>query len=103
MKRHFWAFMAAACLLSVQNTHGQQMVPAQKISAAPVAGAQMTLAQSDGIAFRVLSFPEALKRAEVEDKLLFVDCFTTWCIPARSYPRSFLKIPWLPIILTVIL
>ena len=30
MKRHFWAFMAAACLLSVQNTQGQQMVLAQK-------------------------------------------------------------------------
>ena len=48
------------------------MVPAQKISATPAAGAQMTLAQADGIAFRELSFPEALKRAEVEDKLLFV-------------------------------
>lgn len=46
------------------------MVPAQKISATPAAGAQMTLAQADGIAFRELSFPEALKRAEVEDKLL---------------------------------
>ncbi|MCA6005301.1 thioredoxin family protein [Bacteroides thetaiotaomicron] len=91
MKRHFWAFMAAACLLSVQNTHGQQMVPAQKISAAPVAGAQMTLAQSDGIAFRVLSFPEALKRAEVEDKLLFVDCFTTWCGPCKKLSKVVFK------------
>ena len=91
MKRHFWAFMAAACLLSVQNTHGQQMVPAQKISAAPVAGAQMTLAQSDGIAFRVLSFPEALKRAEVEDKLLFVDCLTTWCGPCKKLSKVVFK------------
>lgn len=61
MKRHFWAFMAIVCLLAVQNTQGQQMVPAQKISATPAAGAQMTLAQADGIAFRELSFPEALK------------------------------------------
>ena len=62
MKRHFLVFMAAVCLLSVQNTRGQQMVPAQKISATPAAGTQMTLAQADGIAFRELSFPEALKR-----------------------------------------
>ena len=48
MKRHFWAFMAIVCLLAVQNTQGQQMVPAQKISATPAAGAQMTLAQADG-------------------------------------------------------
>ena len=61
MKRHFLVFMAAVCLLSVQNTRGQQMVPAQKISATPAAGTQMTLAQADGIAFRVLSFSEALK------------------------------------------
>lgn len=63
MKRHFWAFMAIVCLLAVQNTQGQQMVPAQKISATPAAGAQMTLAQADGIAFRELSFPEALKKS----------------------------------------
>ena len=50
MKRHFLVFMAAVCLLSVQNTRGQQMVPAQKISATPAAGTQMTLAQADGIA-----------------------------------------------------
>ena len=30
MKRHFWAFMAIVCLLTVQNTQGQQMVLAQK-------------------------------------------------------------------------
>ena len=30
MKRHFLVFMAAVCLLSVQNTRGQQMVPAHK-------------------------------------------------------------------------
>ena len=87
MKRHFLVFMAAVCLLSVQNTRGQQMVPAQKISATPAAGTQMTLAQADGIAFRVLSFSEALKRAEVEDKLLFVDCFTTGAVLARGYPK----------------
>lgn len=91
MKRHFWAFMAIVCLLVVQNTQGQQMVPAQKISATPAAGAQMTLAQADGIAFRELSFPEALKRAEVEDKLLFVDCFTTWCGPCKRLSKVVFK------------
>ena len=91
MKRHFLVFMAAVCLLSVQHTRGQQMVPAQKISATPAAGTQMTLAQADGIAFRVLSFSEALKRAEVEDKLLFVDCFTTWCGPCKYMSETVFK------------
>ena len=91
MKRHFLVFMAAVCLLSVQNTRGQQMVPAQKLSATPAAGTQMTLAQADGIAFRVLSFSEALKRAEVEDKLLFVDCFTTWCGPCKRLSKVVFK------------
>lgn len=67
------------------------MVLAQKISATPAAGAQMTLAQADGIAFRELSFPEALKRAEVEDKLLFVDCFTTWCGPCKRLSKVVFK------------
>lgn len=38
------------------------MIPAQKM--------QMTLAQPDGIAFRELSFANALKMAKEENKLL---------------------------------
>lgn len=103
MKRHFWAFMAIVCLLAVQNTQGQQMVPAQKISATPAAGAQMTLAQADGIAFRELSFPEALKERRWKTNFFLSTASRLGAVLARGYPKWFLKIPWLPIILTVIL
>lgn len=63
----------------------------------------MTLAQPDGIAFRELSFANALKMAKEENKLLFVDCFTTWCGPCRMLSKVVLKILWLPITSTAIL
>lgn len=34
-----------------------------------------------GVAFRPLGLDEALQQAGKEQKLLFVDCFTTWCSP----------------------
>ena len=51
----------------------------------------MTLAQPDGIAFRELSFANALKMAKEENKLLFVDCFTTWCGPCRMLSKVVFK------------
>ena len=79
------------------------MVPAQKISATPAAGAQMTLAQADGIAFRELSFPEALKERRWKTNFFLSTASRLGAVLARGYPKWFLKIPWLPIILTVIL
>lgn len=35
------------------------------------------------INFRSLSFQEALDRAKAENKLVFIDCFTTWCGPCK--------------------
>jgi len=87
MKRHFLVFMAAVCLLSVQNTRGQQMVPAQKISATPAAGTQMTLAQADGIAFRVLSFSEALKERRWKTNCFLSTASRLGAVLARGYPK----------------
>lgn len=36
----------------------------------------MTFAQTG---FQDLSFKEALEKAKTEDKLVFMDCYTTWC------------------------
>ncbi len=36
-----------------------------------------------GITFFNGTFPEALAKAKEEHKLLFVDCFTTWCGPCK--------------------
>ena len=36
-----------------------------------------------GVEFHEVTFDEALERAAAEDKLVFVDFFTTWCVPCR--------------------
>ncbi|WP_018339681.1 thioredoxin family protein [Butyricimonas synergistica] len=37
----------------------------------------------EGVNFEILSFDEALAKAREENKLLFVDCYTTWCGPCK--------------------
>ena len=39
--------------------------------------------ESAGIQFEHLSWEETLKKAEAEDKLIFVDAYTTWCGPCK--------------------
>ncbi|MDD3036545.1 thioredoxin family protein [Bacteroides sp.] len=91
MKRLIFSCLTVVCLLSVQTTQGQQVVPAQGVQMTPAQGVQMTPAKTDGIAFRELSFSEALKVAKAENKLLFVDCFTTWCGPCRMLSNVVFK------------
>lgn len=38
---------------------------------------------SQGIEFEQGYFSEALKKAKKEDKVLFMDCYTTWCGPCK--------------------
>lgn len=91
MKRLFFVCMTAS-LLSVQMmAQGTQITPARNTQMTPAQSTQMTLAQSDGIAFRELSFSDALKAAKAEGKLLFVDCFTTWCGPCRMLSKVVFK------------
>ena len=42
----------------------------------------MAFAQT-GVDFQHLTFDEALAKAKAEKKLVFVDCYTTWCGPCR--------------------
>lgn len=37
-----------------------------------------------GVEFQHLTYSEALKKAEATNKLVFVDCYTTWCGPCRQ-------------------
>lgn len=46
-------------------------------------GAVFTLTHVEGIQFSDLSFDEALKKAKEEKKLVFMDCYTTWCGPCK--------------------
>ncbi len=51
--------------------------------------AQQLLAKpKDGIAFEVLAFNDALAKAKAEGKLVFMDCYTTWCGPCRMMDKD---------------
>ena len=91
MKRLFFVCTIAMYILSVQTIQGQRVVPVQGAQMTPAQGMQMTFAKTDGVAFRELSFSEALKVAKAENKLLFVDCFTTWCGPYRKLSNVVFK------------
>lgn len=38
----------------------------------------------DGTLFRSITFSEALKAAKEENKMVFLDCYTSWCIPCHK-------------------
>jgi thiol-disulfide isomerase/thioredoxin len=48
-------------------------------------------ALSQGIAFRSASLDEALRLAGEEQKLVFADCFTTWCAPCAYMTNNVLS------------
>lgn len=41
------------------------------------------MTNTNGIRFEKTSFAEALQKAKTEGKLLFMDCYTTWCGPCK--------------------
>lgn len=45
-------------------------------------------AQAQGIAFHEGDWASALKKAKAEDKLIFMDCYTTWCGPCKMMAKS---------------
>jgi thiol-disulfide isomerase/thioredoxin len=45
-------------------------------------------AQEVGIKFHTGLFCDALAKAKVENKYLFVDCFTTWCGPCKELEKE---------------
>ncbi len=42
------------------------------------------LENRDGIQFVDMNFDDALAKAKKEDKMLFLDCYTTWCAPCKT-------------------
>lgn len=40
------------------------------------------------INFRDISFDEALKAAKAENKMVFIDCYTSWCGPCKRLARD---------------
>lgn len=46
------------------------------------------MAQDRSVRFESTSYEEALIKAKKENKLLFVDCYTTWCGPCKMLARD---------------
>ena len=42
---------------------------------------------ADGVVFRNLKFADALKAAKAEKKKVFLDCYTSWCVPSQPDAR----------------
>ncbi|MBQ9223255.1 MAG: thioredoxin family protein [Prevotella sp.] len=43
---------------------------------------------ADGVVFRNLKFADALKAAKKEKKKVFLDCYTSWCIPCAMMAKE---------------
>ena len=41
------------------------------------------VAFAQGVDFQDLTYREALEKAKAENKLVFMDCYTSWCGPCR--------------------
>lgn len=50
-------------------------------------------AQDTGVLFQELSFKEALNKARAEDKLVFMDCYTSWCGPCKYMLNTVFVLP----------
>ena len=46
--------------------------------------ASITTFAQEGVNFRKLTFTEALAQAKQENKLVFMDCYTSWCGPCKN-------------------
>ncbi|SFT12683.1 Thioredoxin [Zhouia amylolytica] len=48
---------------------------------------------AQGIEFQHISLKEALKKANSENKLVFIDFYTTWCAPCKAMAKNVFTLP----------
>lgn len=49
--------------------------------------------RAQGVAFQDLTFQQALDKAAAEDKLVFMDCYTSWCGPCKNMLNNVFTLP----------
>lgn len=50
-------------------------------------------AVADGVRFHDLTYEEAAARAEADERIVFIDFFTTWCLPCKEMDRTTFQDP----------
>lgn len=50
-------------------------------------------AQEKGVQFQDLTFKQALDKAKAENKLVFIDCYTSWCGPCKYMLNTVFVLP----------
>jgi len=46
---------------------------------------------SEGIQFiKSSSWEQVLQKAKAENKIIFIDCYTTWCAPCKAMEKIFI-------------
>ncbi|MFR9503913.1 MAG: thioredoxin family protein [Rikenellaceae bacterium] len=48
----------------------------------------ITLVHAQGIVFHEVSLDEAMKMAKTDNKMVFVDCYTSWCVPCKQMVKN---------------
>ncbi len=72
---------------SVENTEVREVQKEDKAQSADV----MSPATSSGISFDKISLEKAKKQAKKEGKLIFIDCYTSWCGPCKRMAATTFK------------
>ena len=50
--------------------------------------AAITPITAQGIRFETSDFTQTLEKAKTENKLVFIDCYTTWCGPCKQLAKK---------------
>lgn len=69
----YWTSKAEKSTGSLQNNY-QEMIK--------------NMVNPEGILFADLNFEDALKKAKAENKLIFIDCYTSWCGPCKMMSKQ---------------